>query len=378
MPISLVAITIASVRTSWRLAGSDLLGELALVLEGDRPIICCAAPSQGAMFLECAVPDDAGVAVLTSGSTGNPKAVALTRSAIIAAARAFRERYGAFTWTLALPKPYIAGVMVLVRGILDQEYGGDGVKYASSDLHDVDPGAGPEAISLVPTQLVRALADTEVTARLRDYSLILIGGARLEPELASRAREAGLSISTSYGMSETCGGCVFDGQPLGGVQVELDGEQRVHLGGPMLFSGYLGDEEATRLALSQGRLRTNDRGEWVDDRLRIVGRFDDLVITGGVNVDLGQVNDLLRTQAGEHLAVGVPDTEWGTRIVLATTSEADLAWWRERLGGQLATPALPKQLVRLARLPRLANGKIDRQQIIKIARKVGQGRGEHS
>lgn len=348
------------------------MADVDQALGGGAPIICCADPQQGRRFLTMPVPTDAAVAVLTSGSTGAPRAVVLSRDAIVAAAEAFRERYGSFTWTLALPQFYVAGVMVLARGLLDRAHGGWGVNRAASDLSDARAEHGPAALSIVPTQLVRALADEQVTNRLRDYAAILVGGARLDPELVVRARDAGLAILTSYGMSETCGGCVFDGLPLPGVEVTLDNNQRVHLGGPMLFSGYLGDEQASVRALSDGRLRTNDRGRLVGGRLEVLGRFDDLVISGGVNVDLARLQAVInQTAPGEHLVVGVPDQEWGTRIVLATTGDHPLAWWRSRLADHVGVPALPKQILRFVEMPRLASGKIDRQGIIDQARKVG-------
>lgn len=314
----------------------------------------------------------AGVVVTTSGSTGTPKQVVLPAAAITAAAAAFRQRYGAFTWTLALPAHYVAGVMVLARGLLDQPHGGAGVQFASADLADLAPAPGRNAISLVPTQLVRALRSPATTTALASYDAVLLGGAAAPAEALAAARSAGINVLTSYGMSETCGGCVFESRPLPGVEVLLDPSGRILIGGPMIFAGYRGDPQATAATLRDGQVVTNDRGEWTDPaeaRLRVLGRFDDVVISGGENVDLAAVQRVVDSLGGPPTAViAVPDPEWGVRIVLASTAPGDLAQWRERLRPELGAAALPRQLLVLADLPRTSSGKIDRRQLHQLAR----------
>ena len=312
---------------------------------------------------------DAAVVVVTSGSTGTPKAVVLAAAAITAAADGFRARHGAFNWACALPTHYVAGLMVLARGLLDRPHGGAGVRHAAPDLHDLTPAAGRNAISLVPTQLVRALRDASLSERLAGFDAVLVGGAALPAGTREAARAAGIKLLTSYGMSETCGGCVFDGEPLPGVTVELDKAGRISIGGPQLFSGYRLDPEATAASLVAGRLLTNDRGEWHDGRLRVLGRLDDVVISGGVNVDLAAAQRVLDELApGQGVLLAVPDAEWGARIVLASTAPGlDLAAWRARLRPRLAAAALPRQLLTVAALPRTSSGKIDRQQLRDLA-----------
>lgn len=316
---------------------------------------------------------DAAVIVTTSGSTGTPKQVVLSARAITAAADSFRERYGAFTWHLALPSHYVAGLMVWARGLGDQPHGGGGVRQAGSDLGALAPGPGRNAISLVPTQLVRALRSPQTTALLAGFDAVLLGGAAAGTELLSKAQQAGIPVLTSYGMSETCGGCVFEARPLPGVEIDIDqASGRISIGGPQLFSGYRGDAGATAAALDDGWLRTNDRGEWVADepgepRLRVLGRFDDVVISGGVNVDLAQVQRVVDALGGGAV-VGVPDPEWGARVVLATTDQGrDLAAWRDALRSRLPAAALPRQLLVVPKLPRTSSGKIDRQAIQRAA-----------
>lgn len=314
---------------------------------------------------------DAAVIVMTSGSTGRPKAVVVSAAAIVAAADSFRARYGAFTWTCVLPTHYVAGLMVLARGLLDRPHGGQGVRHAQPDLRDLEPASGPNAISLVPTQLVRALRDPAISAALAGFDAVLVGGAALPAGLLDTARSAGIPVLTSYGMSETCGGCVFDGVPLPGVAIELGEAGRIEIVAPQVFSGYRHDAELTAATLvGAGRLLTNDRGSWgPDGRLQVLGRFDDVVISGGVNVDLAAAQRVLDEVApGAGVLLAVPDPEWGARIVLASTrGDGGLAGWRELLRARLGVAALPRQLLELDALPRTASGKVDRQRLRELA-----------
>ncbi|MBO1030765.1 AMP-binding protein [Tessaracoccus sp. SD287] len=309
----------------------------------------------------------AAVIVTTSGSTGTPKGVVLSAAALLASAGATRERLGAaMRWYSPLPQHYVAGLMVLVRSL---EAGTEPVLLAS-DLSDLPPAdlAEPRALSIVPTHLHRALDDPETTGRLAAFDAVLLGGAPARPDLLDRARAAGIRVVTTYGMSETSGGCVYDGVPLDGVDVLVDpNDGRISLAGPTLFSGYRLDPGLTAETLVGGRLLTHDRGVWQDGRLHVTGRIDDVVISGGVNVDLAEVQrHLALVDPHPGVVVGVPDQEWGTRIVLVTESgETDLALWRQRLAGAgLARPALPRQVVTVFRLPRTVSGKIDRQALV--------------
>ncbi|GAA1392367.1 AMP-binding protein [Luteococcus peritonei] len=307
----------------------------------------------------------AAVVVSTSGSTGAPKGAVLSAAALEAAARSTQQVLGRRTWTCPLPTHYVAGLMVLVRAHVD----GTRVRMAASDLSDLDPAPGANAISLVPTQLFRALERPEVLQRLRRYT-VLLGGAAVDPAVLQQAREAGLDVRTTYGMSETCGGCVWDGEPLPGVEVRLDDQQRIALAGEMVFSGYRLQPELTGQVLQQeaGRrsVLTSDRGELHQGRLRLLGRVDDVVVSGGVNVDLARVQRAVEALApGSSQVLALPDVEWGRLVVLATTTEHDLAWWREQLSGELGRAALPRRVVRLDVLPRTSSGKIDRQALLR-------------
>ena len=306
----------------------------------------------------------AGHAVVgTSGSTGDAKLVVLPREALIAAAEAARQRLGfAATWHLVLSPRYVAGLMVLVRGLL-----GGGVRVASASLSDLRPAPGRNAVSIVATQLFRALEDPAVVARLAAFDAVLVGGSALGPSLRARAEAAGIAVIETYGMSETCGGVVWDGAPLPGVEVRLGPDGRVAVAGPTLFSGYLRQPRLTAETLVDGAVLTRDRGRWVDGRLVVDGRIDDVVISGGVNVDLAAVRRAAAAADPETEVLAVPDEEWGARIVLFAAS-GGLAAWRDRLRGTLPAAALPRQLVLVQPLPRTAGGKPDREKLLELLR----------
>jgi AMP-dependent synthetase/ligase len=299
-----------------------------------------------------------GAVVQTSGTTGTARRVVLSRAALTAAAQAARH-VADLTWHLALPARYVAGLMVLVRSV----HGGRPTPVAGSDLSRLRPTGDGDAISLVPTQLHRALRDSVVTDRLRAFDLVLLGGAPLSPELRARALDCGIAVRESYGMSETCGGVVWDGAPLPGVGIELR-ETRVAVSGPMLFDGYLGDPEATAEVLRDGAVLTRDRGMWQDGRLRILGRLDDVVISGGVNVDLSAVRAAAAAIDPETEVLAVPDEEWGQRVVLFAPG-GSLGQWREALAGQLPRHWLPRKLVTCP-IPRTAGGKPDRMALRRL------------
>jgi len=263
---------------------------------------------------------------------------------------------GDLTWHLALPGRYVAGLMVQVRSAV----AGRRAPVVPTDLEGLAPTGDGDAISLVPTQLHRALGDAAVTQLLRAFDLILLGGAPLGAGLRERAGDAGLAVVESYGMSETSGGVVWDGKPLPGVWIGLrDG--RVSIGGPTLFDGYLDDPAATAEAMEEGALLTHDRGRWDNGRLVITGRVDDVVISGGVNVDLAEVRAAAARIDPETAVLAVPDAEWGTRVVLFAPG-GDLAGWREALAGALPRTWLPRQLV-VTSIPRTPGGKPDREAL---------------
>jgi O-succinylbenzoic acid--CoA ligase len=313
---------------------------------------------------------DAAVIVTTSGSTGAAKGVVLSRAAIRSSAQATHERLGGpGDWVLALPTHYVAGLMVLARAIV----GGTAAISVRRDLLDLPAVADRvrrrRYLSLVPTQLSRALDQPDISRALARFDAVLIGGGPADSALLERAGARAITVVTTYGLSESCGGCVYDGVPLAGTRVELEApggpsEGRIMINTTSAFSGYRRQPELTASTLSDGWLRTEDRGRWQGDRLVVLGRLDQVVITGGRKVDLAeverQVDQWAATRGGEGFVVALPDPDWGTTIAAASTTSGSLDELHDHLRNRVPAYALPRTLTRLERLPRLSSGKPDR------------------
>ncbi len=288
--------------------------------------------------------DPEPLVIATSGSTGRPKRVVLSRDAMRASALATIGRLGGpGTWELNLPPTYVAGVQVLYRNV-------------------VAPG-DRRYLSLVPTQLVRRVEDPALLA----FDAVLVGGGPLDLRIRQQAEDFGITVVQTYGLSETCGGCVYDGVPLDGVAVKLSDEGEVLVAGPVLFDGYEGEPERTAQVLQQGWLRTNDLGRLDEDgRLQVLGRVDDIIISGGVKVPPVAVAQALARHPGVQAVevVGVPDREWGERVVAVLVGSAELGELRD-----LVVPRswAPRAVVRVAALPLLDNGKVDRAAVKELA-----------
>jgi O-succinylbenzoic acid--CoA ligase len=315
----------------------------------------------------------APIVVRTSGSTGEPKDVILSHGAVTASATAALERLGGpGQWLLALPVTAVGGLQVLVRSALS---GTDPVLLAEHpDLSTAVAAMTCERryASLVPTQLFR-LAEEGRLADLTVLDAVLLGGAAMPTDLLDQARAAGVRVVRTYGMSETCGGCVYDGLALDGVQVRVDEDGQVLLGGPVLFDGYA-DPDATAAVLRDGWFATSDLGELAEDgRLRVLGRRDDVVISGGVNISLSAVTEALRRHEGvrDVAAIGVPDDEWGTRVIAYLVPDDAVCLDGLRVdevrdtveAAGLPRTWAPREVVLLDALPLLPGGKIDRQAL---------------
>ncbi|WP_193609461.1 AMP-binding protein [Nocardioides lijunqiniae] len=300
--------------------------------------------------------------VETSGSTGRPKRVALSRRAVLASVTASARRLGAGgRWVLALPPTYVAGLQVLARSL---------VAGHEPVLDATWPREGTWFISLVPTQLHRALEDPDRLTALRTAHTILLGGGPIDPALRRRAADEGLRVVATYGAAETAGGCVYDGMPLDGVAVALGEGGRIRIGGPTLFDGYVGDPRLTAEALVDGWYLTQDAGRLDEDgRLQVLGRLDDMLVSGGVNVPAAAVAARLREHPDVSAAevLGVPDEEWGTRVVAFVTGRLSLDDARDFVAERHPRSWAPRQLVALDALPLLANGKADRVALRGLA-----------
>lgn len=299
--------------------------------------------------------------IRTSGSSGQPKDVILSHAAMIASATATHTRLGGpGQWLLALPASGVAGLQVLVRSILagcEPVEAGDDLAAALASMTGLRQYA-----SLVPTQLHRLAASGSLSV-LAGLDALLIGGASVSPSLIDAAREAGVNVVRTYGMSETCGGCVYDGVPLDGARIRIDDDRQIHLAGPMLFDGYADSAETDRV-LRDGWFATSDLGEFATDgSLRVLGRADDVVISGGVNVSLPAVTEALRGIDGvsDAYAISVDDAEWGQRVVGFLVGEVSLEVVRDAVeAAGLPRTWAPRQVASLKELPLLPGGKVDR------------------
>ena len=400
----------------------------------------------------------------TSGSTtGTGKLVGVSMDALVASARATHKRLdGPGIWVLALPAYHAAGVQVLVRAAVAGTHVFNAYKEGGFDPQHLaqvidaacaaaaDCGAGssfdddavsscaggadgeaegalaaddsgracPVYTSLVPTQLRRALDDEQLRGALARLDAVLIGGAAADAQLLEQAKAAGIRVVTTYGMSETCGGCVYDGQPLPGVSMDVDqATGAIWLSGPMLATGYLGDEERTRRCFvsrpqagvgasgvgetasaaesaeagaggpgagsdagagepARRWFITSDRGHIVDGRLQVLGRLDDVIISGGIKVEPGPIEALLALNplVSECAVVGLPDLQWGqvvTAVVVPASMPglgrvdegAILAQIRVYLEQKLSGAQCPKQVLLADALPYKGIGKVDRRAL---------------
>jgi O-succinylbenzoic acid--CoA ligase len=315
------------------------------------------------------------VVIATSGSTGQPKGAELSAAALTHSARASLARIGARpgeAWLSCLPPSHISGLQVFVRSLLS------GVPPVVSErLEQPAPGGGsPQYVSLVPTQVRRLLDEPGGRDVLAGFRAILLGGAAVPAGLRAEAAAAGARVITTYGMSETCGGCVYDGVPLDGVFARIGPGGRIELAGPVLFSGYRGRPDLTAAALDGGWFVTSDVGE-VDPsgRLAVRGRADGMINTGGEKVAADEVASVLEACPGvrEAVVVGRPDPEWGEVVtaIVVPTDPADppgLDVLRGFAHGRLPDYAVPRAVVVVPAVPLLASGKPDLQALRLLAR----------
>ena len=269
--------------------------------------------------------DDEPLVVETSGSTGAPEAGACCRGARCSRRwpRPRRRLAGEGRWLLALPASYVAGAQVVCRSVVAGEPPVLLEEHAS--LAAAVEAGRPAYASLVPTQLHRLLESEEDAAALRSLRTVLLGGGPIDPALRARAADAGVTVVATYGSAETAGGCVYDGVALDGVGLATEADGRLRISGPMLFDRYDGDPELTARVLVDGWFRTEDAARIDEDgRLQVLGRLDDMVVTGGVNVPAPAVARRLRDHPGvrEVEVLGVPDEEWGTRLVAFVVGDA--------------------------------------------------------
>ena len=303
------------------------------------------------------VKSDISLLVATSGSTGTPKEIGITSAALLASARAsnkFLKATKGQTWSLLLPLTHIAGINVLVRSIeLESE---------PIDLRN-HVGTYPDAdfTAIVPTQLFNALnGDADLLSHLKGTKAVLVGGAALSEELRSQGIASGINIITTYGMTETCGGCIYNGEALDGVNFELTEDQRVKISGPVLAD----------VEKESGWFLTQDIGVILDGKLKVIGRADDVIISGGENISLSAIESELNKKFPQLLvaAFATSDSKWGQVLHVAVQAQDEnlKPQISQALVSAIGNHAKPKSVILLDKLPQIGVGKVDRTSLAKL------------
>ena len=341
--VSTVKRKVQVIDSSW--STPQLLDGLLAALKGDGPALATAPIDTDEVDPKVAL------IVTTSGSTGNPKSVLLSAHSLLANARATHKYIGASAgqrWSLLLPTSHIAGLNILIRSI---ELGTQPVAVESS----------ADFSAIVPTQLHRALnSDSQLLAHLKKCQSVLVGGGPLDAELRQRAIDAGIKVTTTYGMTETSGGVVYDGNSLEGISIEIQ-DGRIALQGPQVALGYLD----STLPTNNGWFITNDLGEIKDGMLIVHGRADDQIISGGEKISLSAIETYLQSEFKnpDIIAFAHRDREWGEKLCIATTTDIALESLQVKLKERFGAHASPKELFKVASIPYLAIGKPDRKKL---------------
>jgi len=353
---------IRAIDPTWNLV--QLSAHLAKALNGAGPALALSAISAKT------VPIEISLVVSTSGSTGQAKEVGLSAAALLASAQAtntFLEAKPGEIWSLLLPLTHIAGVNVLTRSL---ELGTDPI-----DCREIN-GRYPHAdfTAIVPTQLFRALnGDTNLLKHLVSAKSVLVGGAALNSTLGNKARAAGINIVESYGMTETCGGVIYNGLAIGSTSYYIDENGVIKISSSMLASTYLNDASGWNSKVKDGYFLTSDRGEIIDGKLKILDRADDVIITGGENISLTHVEKVInQTFNGiECAAFAIDDPQWGQALNLAIAGsiKPDEAEINQSLAAQISDAAKIKGFIYLDKLPRTSLDKIDRPELAKISKR---------
>jgi o-succinylbenzoate---CoA ligase len=363
-------------------SSSPLLSELDDVLNGRASALVPVGADRSALAALRVgedIGDDVALVVTTSGTTGTPKGALLTAAALTASAEATHDRLGGpGRWLLALPPYHIAGVQVLVRSLLagtvpvelDVSTGFD-ISQLPSAVDEL--GSGRRYTALVATQLAKALDDAAAAAALASLDAVLIGGGPAPRPVLDAAASAGVNVVRTYGMSETAGGCVYDGAPLDGVKVRVNADGRIVLGGPTLATGYRNPPDPDPFA-EPGWFRTDDIGV-VDDSgvLSVLGRVDDAISTGGLTVMPQPVEAALRTHpaVADCAVFGLADERLGQRVAAAVVvadgcPAPSLDALRAHVMRTLDHTAAPREMHVVEALPMRGIGKVDRSALVRL------------
>ena len=330
---------------------AEYVSALEKALTTDGPALGCGPVHS------TSVRSDISLLVATSGSTGTPKEIALTASALLASATASNKYLKASkgdSWSLLLPLTHIAGINVLMRAM---QLGTDPL-----DLRN-HVGEYPHAdfTAIVPTQLFNALSQNSALLKhLQGAKAVLVGGASLSEELRAQGVAAGINIVETYGMSETSGGCIYDGVALEGVKFQITGDGRIKISGSVL----------AEVEKEDGWFVTQDLGNIVDGKLQVIGRSDDVIISGGENISLSAIEVAISEKYPDLLvaAFATADSKWGQALHLAVQSndESIKSQLSEVLVNSIGNHVKPKSVILLDKLPQIGVGKIDRISLAKM------------
>ena len=308
------------------------------------------------------VANEVALVVNTSGSTGDSKSVVLSSAALIASANASHKYLGATpgdSWSLLLPTTHIAGLNIIVRATA--------LGSRVIDNRNTENYLDADFVSIVPTQLYKALtSDSKLLEHLTAAEAVLVGGAPLSDKLKKEAASKHVKIITTYGMTEMSGGCVYNQKPLEGVDVKISDAGLIQLSGPMIASGYLlANGELEKFADSDW-FETTDLGEITNGMLKVLGRVDDVIISGGEKISLSGVEEIIRQilPKMDLITFAMADDLWGEKLCLASTSLIDLDDLRTSLNSILT----PKEIFLFEEIPTTMLGKPDRKRAIEIAK----------
>jgi len=308
------------------------------------------------------VANEVALVVNTSGSTGDSKSVVLSSAALIASANASHKYLGATpgdSWSLLLPTTHIAGLNVIVRATA--------LGSRVIDNRNTENYVDADFVSIVPTQLYKALtSDSKLLEHLTAAEAVLVGGAPLSDKLKKEAANKHVKIITTYGMTEMSGGCVYNQKPLDGVDVKISDAGLIQLSGPMIASGYLlANGELEKFADSDS-FDTTDLGEITNGMLKVLGRVDDVIISGGEKISLSAVEEIIKQilPKMDLIIFAMADDLWGEKLCLASTSLIDIEDLRTNLDSILT----PKEIFLFDEIPTTMLGKPDRIRAIQIAK----------
>lgn len=366
----------------------EVVEAIRVALDGGAAVLPFSSQHSIAVERLCAehpvVDGDIALLIRTSGTTGEPKAVALSRSALRASAVATQAALGgAGQWLVALSPEVIAGAQMLVRSIVAGEqpifclgqFRPERFIEAAQTLT-----AERRYTSLVPVQLTRLLEHVEANpaggedarAVLARFDAVLLGGQAAPNALVDHARALGINIVRTYGSTETASGCVYEGQAVGDTELRFqDGELRV--AGSSLAAGYLDDAALTadRFVLADGRrwFRTHDTAELVGGKLRVTGRVDNVFVSGGVKVSVDELERFITGLEGWHEAVVLArdDETWGQRAeVCVVGASPSFESMQDAVRIAFGPAWVPTTVHELTQMPLLASGKPDRATLVAL------------